>query len=290
MLPETGWIHGRRDPCSADTIAPTLDESGLRRTWHRQGASAAGGHGCRARRLLRSTAAASRHGRSASTSRSRHRRPRTQFTAEVTERSVHRRPVRWAQRLMPPLIQYGETEAIVVFAAQPLAGDPRLPRQSARSRSSSSRRAPGGERVLMDGAVLSAAGRRGAAPVGHRRPNPIAVPSSTGGDSADRGLSASRGPCRGRRPHALEGSLKVVVGLGNPGSQYARDAPQHRLDGARPARGPGRLVRPWPAARRRQRGDGSLRRPRPDARQAAHLHERLGPAPSARCSPASMRR
>ena len=71
--------------------------------------------------------------------------------------------------------------------------------------------------------------------------------------------------------------MKIVVGLGNPGSQYARDPPQHRLDG-RSTGSPTAPAGPAVAgSATRRRSSGPLHGPRPDARQAADVHERVGP-------------
>ena len=85
-------------------------------------------------------------------------------------------------------------------------------------------------------------------------------------------------PGAGSGPVVLsaEDRLKVVVGLGNPGSQYA--GTRHNIGWMVMDRIADRAG--WtgrgPPARRVQRGHGPLPRPRPDARQAADLHERFG--------------
>ena len=71
--------------------------------------------------------------------------------------------------------------------------------------------------------------------------------------------------------------MKVVVGLGNPGSPVRGDAPQRRLAGHGPLAERAGWDGRGPPARRLQRRRRPLPRPRPDARQAADLHERLRP-------------
>ena len=84
--------------------------------------------------------------------------------------------------------------------------------------------------------------------------------------------------------------MKIVVGLGNPGEQYAQDAAQHRLDGPRPPRRPRRLGRQGRTRDAAAIVGGPLPRARRDARQAADVHERVGPRRSQGASRASARR
>ena len=80
------------------------------------------------------------------------------------------------------------------------------------------------------------------------------------------------GPCRAVRG----GSVKVVIGLGNPGrSTPGRATTSAGWSSTGSPSGPAGPA--GPPARRLERRRGTLPRPRPHARQAADLHERLGP-------------
>ena len=109
-----------------------------------------------------------------------------------------------------------------------------------------------------------------------------AVPSPPEARSAsDPGRSACPGGGipRGARParRQREGRRRAR----EPGRAVREDAPQHRLDGGRPARRPGGLGRPRADPRRERRRPGPLPRPGPRAREAADLHERLRGSPCA---------